>query len=214
MTRVPDRTKLRLTVHHVRHGTGTVRVVRPARSPACAELLDDSWYLNAYVDQDAAVLMAGLWTLAASSPRSLVHLPLRGGPAPAGSRRLDLVLSHHSLQLAPSRWKELRGRLGPGRPQTVEVLLPEPGDVDHAAAHRADNRDRFHQSVHAETLFMTGSATVFRQAADVFHEVARLGPGHTTAFPPGYRHGHYCRSVHCDPRFRDIHVEYRDGPPR
>ncbi|MCX5375169.1 hypothetical protein [Streptomyces sp. NBC_00091] len=211
----PRRATLHLTVHRARHGTGTVKVVRPARPVERAELLDDTWYLNAYVDQDAAVLMAGLWTLAASSPRSLIHLPLRGAPAPrAGSRRLDLVLLHHSLQLAPSRWKELRGRLGPGRPQTVDVLLPEPGEVDHAAMHRADNRDRFHQSVHAETLFMTGSATVLRQGAEVFHEVARQGPGHTDT-RTGYRHAHYCRSVDCDARFRDIHVEYLpEGDPR
>lgn len=213
MAPVPDRTKLQLTAHHARVGTGTVQVLRPARPVAGAELFDDVWYLNAYVDQDAATLMAGLWTLAATSPRSLVHLPLRGGPAPAeGSRRLDLVLLHHSLQLAPSRWKELRGRLGPGRPRTVDVLLPEPDPALDTAAHRAENLDRFHQDIHAETLFMTGSATVFRQAADVFRQVARNGPRHGPAVP-GRRHSHYCESVRCGPRQRDLHVEYHDAPP-
>ncbi|MEW1638988.1 hypothetical protein AB0469_33650 [Streptomyces sp. NPDC093801] len=205
--------KLHLTVHEARSGRESFRVVRPARTPAHAELFDDPWWLNAYVDRDAALLMAGLWTLAAGSPRSLVHLPLRGPTPPAGSGRLDLVLLHHSLHVAPSHWKGLRGRLSPGRPRTVDLRLAEPAEEDHASLHHAENRDRFHQSVHAETLFMTGSARTFRQGAAVFLDVARNGPGHTVAYPDlAYRHRHYCRNVPCDARFRDIHVEYREPP--
>ncbi|MEW1701175.1 hypothetical protein [Streptomyces sp. NPDC091278] len=84
------------------------------------------------------------------------------------------MLLHHSLQFAPSRWKEIRGRLGPGRPQTV--TLPDPGHtdeavIDHEARHYQENRDLFHQHLHAETLFMTGSAKVFRDTARHFSDV-------------------------------------------
>ncbi|MFE1788230.1 hypothetical protein ACFW7J_07510 [Streptomyces sp. NPDC059525] len=211
--------KLRLTVHEARHGAGTFSVVRPARPPEHAALFDDSWWLNAYADRDAALLLAGLWTLAAGSPRSLVHVPLRGPASPAGSGRLDLVLLHHSLQLAPSRWKELRGRLSPGRPRTVDVSLAEPAGEDYASLHHTEHRDRFHQSIHAETLFMTGSAKAFRLGAAAFLDVAREGPAYVDPYPDrAYGHRHYCATVPCDARRRDIHVEYReppapDGPP-
>ncbi|MFJ9041101.1 hypothetical protein ACIRF8_31595 [Streptomyces sp. NPDC102406] len=72
--------------------------------------------MDAYFDQNAARRIGALWTLAASSPRSLIHLPMRGNPVPSrelpedGARQLDLVLLHHSLQFAPSRWKEVPGR--------------------------------------------------------------------------------------------------------
>ncbi|MET8081889.1 hypothetical protein [Streptomyces sp. NPDC005303] len=59
-----------------------------------------------------------------------------------GKHQLDLVLLHLSLQFVPSQWKEVRGRLGPGRPQTV--TLPGPGDtggavIDHEARHYREN---------------------------------------------------------------------------
>lgn len=203
--------KLHLTVHEARRGTEAFRVVRPARPPEHAALFDDAWWLNAEVDRDAALLIAGLWTLAAGSPRTLVHLPLRGPTPPAGSRRLDLVLLHHSLQLAPSRWKELRGRLTPGRPRTVEVTLTEPAEEEYATLHHADDRDHFHQSVHAETLFMTGSARPFRLGAAAFLDVALRGPAYVDPYPDrSYNCRHYCATVRCDARWRDIHVQYRE----
>ncbi|MDH6538454.1 hypothetical protein [Streptomyces sp. SPB4] len=201
--------KLRLIVHEARSGRESFRVVRPARPPAHAELLDDSWYLNAYLDREAALLMAGLWTLAASSPRTLVHLPLRtaGGRTP-GDRALDLVLLHHSLRFPPAHWKRLRARLGPGRPRTVDLRPPEPReDPDGAYPRHADDRDRFHQHIHAETLFLTGSAPLFRRNAGLFRDVALRGPAHPRT---AARHGHYCREVDCGVRFRGLHVQYAD----
>ncbi|MEU9299607.1 hypothetical protein [Streptomyces sp. NPDC048269] len=199
--------KLPLTIHQARLGAAEFKVIRPARPPERAVLFDDAWYLNAYVDQESARLMAGLWTLAASSPRSLIHLPLRGSRPGTESRGLDLVLLHHSLQFAPSRWKEVRGRLGPGRPHSVALPVADP-DIDHAALHHAENLDVFRQHLHAETLFVTGSAKVFRATAGVFRQVAEEGPGHVR---DGSRHGHYCVQVRCgDARARDIHVEYTD----
>ncbi|MFI1282404.1 hypothetical protein ACH4U5_16905 [Streptomyces sp. NPDC020858] len=205
-----------VTVHRARLGPQEFKVVRPARPPEHAVLLDDGWFLNAYVDEAAARLMAGLWRLAATSPRSLIHLPLRrgagtgaaAGTSEAGARPLDLVLLHHSLQFAPSRWKELRGRLGPGLRRSVTVPASDP-ETGHAALHHAENRDLFHQRLHAETLFVTGSAKVFRETAGAFREVADHGPRHARDGSPG---GHYCARLGSgDDGARDIHIEYSDA---
>ncbi|KOU13147.1 hypothetical protein ADK52_38930 [Streptomyces sp. WM6372] len=208
--------RLHTTLHTARLGAVEFKVIRPARPPAHAVLVDDPWYLNGWFDREAAHVTAGLWALAATSPRSLVHLPIRAnakdgpGRATGVQRPLDLVLLHHSLQFAPSRWKELRGRLGRGRPRTVDLPVPAP-DAEPVVSdrHHRENRDRFHQEIHSETLFMTGSTRTFREAAAEFATLAREGPGRA------YNHGgrHYCRSVNCDPTDRDLHVEYREEWP-
>ncbi|MET9951001.1 hypothetical protein ABZ135_05550 [Streptomyces sp. NPDC006339] len=213
--------KLPVVIHQARLGADEFRVVRPARPLTHAVLIDQDRYLNAYLDQDAARSVAGLWMLAARSPRSLIHLPMRANDPPAGAVPdgvgfpLDLVLLHHSLQFAPSRWKQVRGRLGPGRPQTVSLPEAEQDDVavtDYAARHYRENRDLFHQHLHAETLFMTGSAKVFRETARQFLEVAREGPGHVPVHP-GY--AHFCTMLHSNAGIlgdaaREIHIEYCD----
>lgn len=204
--------KLPVTIH-----TAEFRVIRPAQPLTRAALTDCDRYLAAYLDQHAARTIAGLWLLAARSPRSLIHLPIRTNNPPAHDttgRRLDLVLLHHSLQFAPARWKQLRHRLGPGRPHTA--TLPEADHlddlvIDHAARHHRDNRDLFHQHLHAETLFMTGSARVFRETADRFLDIARNGPD----FVPGYpHHQHYCTELHTADgvlgNARELHIEYCD----
>ncbi|WP_052681326.1 hypothetical protein [Saccharothrix sp. ST-888] len=135
-------------------------------------------------------------------------------------RRLDLVLLHHSLQFAPARWKELRGRLGRGRRQSVQLPDPDhPHDlpVDHRARHYRENRDLFHEHLHAGTLFMTGSAKAFRETTRNFLDIARHGPGHVRSHP---NHPHFCTEFHSNDgilgRAREIHVEYCDrwDPPR
>ncbi|MET9882906.1 hypothetical protein ABZZ20_07015 [Streptomyces sp. NPDC006430] len=199
--------KLHLTLHEGRLGPARYQVVRPARPVERAVVCDDAWYLNAFVDAEAARTLAGLWTLAATSPRSLVHLPLRvPGPA-AGPRRLDLVLLHRSLQFAPSGWKELRGRLDRGRPRTVTLPAPppQPRTDRPPVRRRAHHRAVLHQHIHAETLFLTGSTELFREGAEVFRDVAEHGPAHTRT--PA-RHGHYCASIRGAARTRDVHVEY------
>jgi hypothetical protein len=141
--------KLPVTIHHAQLGSTEFKVIRPARPLVHAVLIDHDRHLDTYLDQDAAQRIGGLWKLAASSPRSLVHLPMRGNRGPShglprdGTRQLDLVLLHHSLQFALSRWKEVRGRLVPGRPRTVTL----PGSrhtheavIDHEARHYRENR--------------------------------------------------------------------------
>jgi hypothetical protein len=107
------------------------------------------------------------------------------------------VLLHHSRPFRPHHWKRLRARLGDGAASTVRV----PRD-DRAADPAA--RDLFHQHLHAETLFMVGSAPVFRATAGRFFDVAEQGP---------LADGHYCAEFHRHDRVlgdaREIHVEYR-----
>lgn len=208
--------KLPLTIHQARLGPAEFKVIRPAAPPDRAVLSDGNWYLHAQVDQRAAQLIAGLWALAATSPRSLVHVPLRRADPETGERGLDLVLLHHSLQFAPARWKELRARLGPGRPQTARLAGPVRADpsVDPWPQRRhKENRDRFHQHVHAGTLFMTGSAKLFADTAWLFSEIAHQGPGYVHAHP-GH---HYCTRLRLDGVVlgagRGLHVVYRDRWP-
>jgi hypothetical protein len=56
---------------------------RPARPLVHAVLIGHDRHLDTYLDQDAAQRIGGLWKLAASSPRSLVHLPMRGNRGPS-----------------------------------------------------------------------------------------------------------------------------------
>lgn len=212
--------KLPVVVHRARLGGDEFRVIRPAQPLTRAVLIDHNWHLDAYLDQDAARSIAGLWMLAARSPRSLIHLPMRANHPPAREIpddvgfQLDLVLLHHSLQFAPSRWKRLRGRLGPGRPQSVSLPEAEDDDVavtDYAARHYRENRDLFHQHLQAETLFMTGSTKVFRETARHFLDVARKGPGH---IPVHRGYPHFCTELHSNDGIlgdaREIHIEYCD----
>ncbi|MCJ0872941.1 hypothetical protein [Streptomyces sp. AP-93] len=211
--------KLPLSIHWARLGPSEFKVIRPARPPARAFLSAGAggWYTDAQVDQQAAQLVAALWSLAATSPRSLVHVPLRRTDPDTGQPGLDLVLLHHSLQFAPSRWKELRARLGPGRPQTADLPGPTscaPGVDPWPERRHRENRDRFHQHVNAGTLFMTGSAKLFADTAWLFADVAHQGSGYVYAHPD---HRHYCATLgHYDNTIgagSGIHIVYRDRWP-
>lgn len=212
--------KLPITIHQARLGSEEFRVIRPARPLVRALLVDHNRHLDAYLDQDAAQRIGGLWMLAARSPRSMVHLPMRTNRPPARELpedvgcQLDLVLLHHSLQFAPSRWKEIRARLGPGRPQIVTLPgagRPDDAVIDHQARYYRENRDLFHQHLHAETLFMTGSAKVLREATRPFLDVARYGPGYAPmnpSYPDFYTELHANHGIHGDAR--EIRIEYCD----
>jgi hypothetical protein len=212
--------KLPVMIHQARLGSHTFRVIRPAQPLTCAVLIDHDRHLDAYLDQDSAQRIAGLWMLAARSPRSLIHLPMRANHAPAwmvpgdAGLQLDLVLLHHSLQFAPARWKQVRGQLDRGRPQTVSLPEAEHAgetEIDYAARHYRENRDLFHQHLHAETLFMTGSAKVFRETAPHFLDVAQHGPGYVPFHP---RYPNFCTELHTNDGIlgdaREIHIEYCD----
>ncbi|MCP2260960.1 hypothetical protein LX15_004680 [Streptoalloteichus tenebrarius] len=210
--------ELAVTVHHARLGPRQFTVIRPRRPLTRAVLIDRDRHLDVLLDQNAARCVGGLWELAASSPRSLVHLPLRGNATPPldptedAPRQLDLVLLHHSLQFAPSRWKEMRARLGAGRPRTVTVPAtgrPVGSVIGVDERHYRENRDLIDEQVHAETLFLTGSAKVFRETSGRFFDIALHGFAHVRAHP---RNPHYCTEFHSTEgvlgNAREIHVQY------
>ncbi|MCX5399290.1 hypothetical protein [Streptomyces sp. NBC_00102] len=211
--------ELPVAIHRVRAGAEEFRVVRPGRPPTHAVLLDHDRHLDLYLDASAARTLAALWMLAARSPHSLIHLPVRANRLPAHGVPddvgfpLDLVLLHHSLQFAPARWKGLRRRLGPGLPQTASLpeVEREQTAVAGAARHHRENHDLFHQHLHAETLFMTGSAKVFRETARHFLDVAREGPVYVPTHP---RRPCYETVFHSNDGIlgnaREIRVEYCD----
>ncbi|MER7705574.1 hypothetical protein ABTX81_22115 [Kitasatospora sp. NPDC097605] len=158
-------------------------------------LYDTDWSLDMYVDRQAAESLAVAWGLAARSRRSLVYVPLkagrREGPKGLGEWRwspvvLDLVLVHHSLGFPPSRWKAVRGRLGAGRPHTVEIPesdFPRDDEFDHAPRHFEGWRDELRFGLAADTLFLTGSARAFRTTGALLHSLVSDGPAQALRHP-------------------------------
>ncbi|MGC4750528.1 hypothetical protein ACLQ28_33425 [Micromonospora sp. DT201] len=179
---------LKIHVHQGRLGAEQFRVVRPAKPVTGAVLVDNNPWFVLELDADAAFTITGLWMLAARSRHTLIHLPLRGNPpsepslATAAVGELDLVLSHRDLQFAPNRWKQLRHRLGAGAPHTIPwnpndvPAWDEVHELNRQARWRSSHRDRFHQRLHAHTLFMTGNAIAFRRTARYILDLALWHP--------------------------------------
>ncbi|MFD1935695.1 MULTISPECIES: hypothetical protein [Nonomuraea] len=224
---------MKIIVQRVRMEGEEYRVIRPARPLTNGALYDDGRHYAMYVDRVDGRRIGTLWLLAARSPRSLTYLPMRSTPPAPGinpdldreercpDRPLDLVLAHHSLQFPPSRWKRLRARITAGSPphelRTASVPdadLPADEDIDYRALNFHENRDALHQRVHAETLFLTGSAAAFREPARHFFAVAKEGPvaAARSLYISGACNYHVCRLFywpHLDPGGgQDIHVEY------
>lgn len=220
-----------MRVHKVRLGGSEVRVVRSAPGPGATGLAlrDDGHWLSMYADREGADRLAALWALAARSPRSLVHLPLRDSPAPrdgAGDGEpvaLDLVLLHHSLQFPTSSWKEVRARLGAGTPHTVSLPdddLPDADAVDHERRHHRTYRDRLGFDVAAHTLFVVGSSTAFREEGAALRDFASRAAAHRRRYPAS---PHFCVELFPGPGGRgrtrrhvpgSLHIEYRDDRER
>ncbi|GAA2783878.1 hypothetical protein RMN57_27585 [Kitasatospora sp. CM 4170] len=178
--------KLRTTIHRVRLGRDEYRVVTAAPRDGRAVLYDGDWSLQLYADRPAAEDLAAAWALAARSPRSLVHLPLRDNTGPAGQQlhhdetRLDLVLLHHTLGFPPSRWKDVRARLRRGGvPHTADIPesdFPAEAEIDFDRHHFADWRDGLHFAGAARTLFLTGSAEAFRWTGSLVRSLGTEAP--------------------------------------
>ncbi|MCI4066203.1 hypothetical protein MRQ36_28100 [Micromonospora sp. R77] len=199
---------LRIHVHQARLGPAQYRVIRPATPLTGAVLGDENPWHVLELDADAAFAVTGLWMLAARSRHTLVHLPLRGNAPPEPSRaivsvgELDLVLSHRDLQFAPHRWKQLRHRLGPGAPQTVAwnpndvPSWDEVHELNRQSRRGSSPRDRFHQRLHGNTLFLAGNAVAFRRTARYVLDLALRRPalGHSGTYHSATVHpadGHF-----------------------
>ncbi|MET8544563.1 hypothetical protein ABZW03_28560 [Kitasatospora sp. NPDC004799] len=180
--------RLRTKIHRVRLGRDEYRVVTLARPTAGASLhvLPGGWFMDLHLDRRGAEDLATAWALAARSRRSLIHLPLRANPGPAGlpdvppEDRLDLLLVHHSLGFPPSRWKQVRARLGAGTLHTVDLPVtdfPPEDAIDYERHHFAGWRDDLRFAGAAHTLVVTGSPTAFRWSGSHLHAVSREAPG-------------------------------------
>ncbi|TKK78979.1 hypothetical protein FDA94_36285 [Herbidospora galbida] len=203
-------------VSEVRLGRETYRVVRPARASRHGMLWERTWGLELSVDRATALTVAMAWGLAARSPNSLVYLPLRQA-RPAGSanreRLLDLVLLHHRLGFPASRWKQVRARLGAGRPHRVS--LPPTAwrpSVDHRRSRHREFRDHLRWDVAADTLFLTGSRPAFEEQLGEVRDLVEEGPAHRAQNPGA----HCCAEIgigsrpHTDRRhaWAELHVEW------
>lgn len=166
------------------------RVVRPRRPIRAAALEEYRHGAQLAVGKSAAVDLAVAWWLAARSPHSLIHLPLRSGG------QLDLVLLHHSLGFRVSSWKRLRSRLSPPATTTV-TLPPRPFPVlaraDHERFFHQDFRDHLRYAFAADTLFLVGSRRAYELAAEVVRALAEEGPAHLVAGT------HFCAEIGLGP---------------
>ncbi|GGY45172.1 hypothetical protein [Streptomyces tanashiensis] len=112
---------------------------------------------------------------------------------------LDLVLVHHSLQFPTASWKQVRSRLGAGRPHTAATPdddFPDAGAVDHGRRYHPTYRDHLGFDIAAHTLFVVGSSTAFREHGTALRGLVDEAPSHRHRHPGA---GHFC-------------VEFSSGP--
>jgi hypothetical protein len=198
----------RTLVSTVRLGRAEYRVVRPARPIAHAPLHEGYHGAQLTVDKPAAIEIGMAWAFAARSPRTIVYLPLRhsgrgcGGHG-WGSPVLDLVLLHHSLGFPASRWKEVRAKLGPGKPHTVVCRGLPKSDLRLEYGHR-EFKDKLRHAIAADTVVLTGSRKAFEAEGDVLRALVEECPQHMHENPGT----HCCAEINVDGLWQWLHVEY------
>ncbi|MFJ5141823.1 hypothetical protein [Streptomyces sp. NPDC088707] len=183
--------RLKAREYRIRAGEREHRVVRPwppLRHTTVNSPVHDRWgYLVG--DHDGLSRLAALFSFAAFSRHTVVHVPLRDSlpRAYAPGTPVDLVLAHRDTGgLRPSAWPALRGRLRDGRPLTLRT--DERRTADRAAAWEAAPErvaGRLRPAVHARTLFLFGDRDVLSAAAGELAVAAGHGPLHERA-PKGH----------------------------
>lgn len=172
---------LRLRRFRPRTGPREHRVVQPRQALRHTSLRAPEPIGLLLGDHDGLNRLAGLFSFAAYSRHTIVHVPLRDGVPPdeGHGELVDLVLAHHSYGLRPSKWPELRRSLGPGVPLSVRTEEART-DRDAAAwrrrAWRPDHRDELRHATHARTFFLFGSRDVFAETAMNLAYAAGRGP--------------------------------------
>ncbi|MFE3096017.1 hypothetical protein ACFXG1_19625 [Streptomyces sp. NPDC059248] len=224
---------VKILVHQVRLGAERYRVISPAAPLRNGALYRSPFTYDLRLDRETGRRIGALWLLAARSPRSLVHLPLRAAAAASGfgneygdGEPLDLVLAHRAVQFRPSRWKEIRARKAAGNaPRERRTARLPLGDlpsgtpeVAYGVPSPTARHTPPHQRLHAGTLFLTGTTAGFRQAAAQLFAVAGDGPSAAVtggAYDyPGCCGHHLCRGLYYWPELagrpdhQDIHVVY------
>ncbi|MGW7253917.1 hypothetical protein [Streptomyces sp. NPDC054834] len=174
---------MRLRLRQFRPGTGPHerRIVQPWQPLRHTSLSAPDPIGMLLGDHDGLNRLAGLFSFAAYSRHTIVHVPLRDGVPPdeGWGEPVDLVLAHHTLGLRPGQWPELRQKLRHGTPLTVRT--DEARTARDAARwrerwERADFRDELRHATHARTFFLFGSRDVFAETATYFAHAAGWGP--------------------------------------
>ncbi|MFF6807924.1 hypothetical protein [Streptomyces sp. NPDC012616] len=173
--------RLRLRQFRPRTGPHEHRVVQPWEPPRRISLSAPEPIGALFGDQGGLRLLSGLFSFAAYSRHTIVHVPLRDSPQPDGGfgTPVDLVLVHHTLGLRAAKWPALRRKLVHGTPLTAGT--DESRTARDAARwvereRRADFRDQVRHATHAGTFFLFGSRDVFAAAATDLAEAAGRGP--------------------------------------
>lgn len=171
---------MRLRLSGFRPGTGPHRhrVVQPRHPLRHTSLRDPAPYGTLMGDHDGLSRLAGLFSFAAYSRHTIVHIPLRESvPPDEGCGELvDLVLAHPEAGLRPSKWPELRRALGRGTPLTVRTDEARTERDARAWQARPYAREQLRHTTHAHTYFLIGGRDVLASAATSFAHAAGWGP--------------------------------------
>ncbi|MFI2374949.1 hypothetical protein ACH5AO_07765 [Streptomyces sp. NPDC018964] len=178
--------RLRVDEFRPRAGRYAFRVVQPRPALRHTTLSDPmrGWG-HLLGDHDGLARLAGLFSFAAYSPHTVVHIPLRQSVPRDHTPGVpvDLVLAHQSLGLRPSVWPALRRGLTRGVPRTVRT--DERRTARHGSAweerwerrwDRLPRADRIQPAVHARTLFLSGARDTFAAASLQLGWAAGHGP--------------------------------------
>lgn len=159
--------------------------MQPAKPLEHAPLYEGYMGVESCVTKASALDIAMAWAFAMRSPRTLVYLPLRQSEYECRSFEEDdeplpdLVLMHHSLGFPPSLWKEVRARLGRGRPHVVRSRGFPPVESlltpDHQPLRRT-YRDVVRHHVAAHTVFLTGNRKAFALTGEQWRWLVEDGP--------------------------------------
>ena len=194
----------RTLVSTVRLGRDEYRVVRPARPLAHAPLYLSGHGAQMVVDKASARELAMAWAFAIRSARTLVYLPLRHNQSACrgygdGTEALqDLVLMHDSLGFPASRWKDVRARLGQGRPHTVQTQeLPEVECTRY-------EKEALRHHVAADTVFISGSRKALALEGNALRALVEECPRHMHENPGT----HCCAEISVEQEWEWMHVMY------
>jgi len=166
------RMRLRMRVHHLPGHTLLRRVLMPANPLSRTHISKVHWrHSGALIGSRADLLRLGaLFRLAATSPHSVVYLPLRGNTLSEAFAYwardpgvADLVIARDEASLRPSAWPALRARLRRSVPATMRAPAARP---------RPDTPQRHWEHLHlraaehADTLLLSGTARALLDAGD------------------------------------------------
>ncbi|MET7481337.1 hypothetical protein ABZT17_44485 [Streptomyces sp. NPDC005648] len=198
--------RLRLQEFRPRTGPHEHRVVQPRHPLRHTSLTAPDPVGLLLGDHDGLNHLAGLFSFAAYSRHTIVHVPLRDGVPPdeGWGERVDLVLAHRTLGLRAAQWPELRRKLTRGMstrgtptrgtptrgtptrgtptrgaPLTVhtdEARTARDAESSSARRSHVNARDKLRHATHARTLFLFGDQEVFAQLATDFAYAAGWGP--------------------------------------